>query len=199
MGMPKDRRIQRTRALLRTALLELVQEKGFESLSVQEITDRANVGRTTFYAHFDGKEALLLAGFDDLHEQLHRQYREVRARSVDWRTSSFGFGREMFEHVAAYRDVFQYMAGKPSGDAVLVRLKRLLIELVRDEVKRTPSSVRTGDASREVSVQFIAGALFNLLEWWLHERAPLTSVEMDRAFRQMAESALRAGQLSESP
>lgn len=66
MASNKDRRVQRTQQLLREALFALIQEKGFEKLSVQDIIDRANVGRATFYAHFDNKEDLLLSGFDAL-------------------------------------------------------------------------------------------------------------------------------------
>jgi AcrR family transcriptional regulator len=58
-----DRRVQRTRQLLRTALVPLIEENGFEALTVQDIIDRANVGRATFYAHFDKKEDLLVSGF----------------------------------------------------------------------------------------------------------------------------------------
>jgi AcrR family transcriptional regulator len=53
-----DRRVQRTQQLVRSAMLSLIQEKGFETLTVQEIIDRANIGRATFYAHFDGKDDL---------------------------------------------------------------------------------------------------------------------------------------------
>lgn len=59
MAKRRDRRVERTEQLLRQALLALVQEKGFEALTVQEIIDRANVGRATFYAHFDNKDDLL--------------------------------------------------------------------------------------------------------------------------------------------
>ena len=60
-----DRRVQRTEQLLRAALMSLIQEKGFEALSVQDIIDRANVGRATFYAHFENKEDLLASGIHD--------------------------------------------------------------------------------------------------------------------------------------
>jgi AcrR family transcriptional regulator len=56
----RDRRVERTQQLLREALLSLIREKGFEGLTVQEIIDRANVGRATFYAHFENKDDLLL-------------------------------------------------------------------------------------------------------------------------------------------
>ena len=194
MGIHGDRRIRRTHELLRAALLELVKEQGFEGLSVRQITDRANVGRTTFYAHFDGKEELLLAGFDDLHERLHRHGRVARAGMAGQPARPFGFGRELFEHVDEYREVFQAMVGRRSGEMAQARMKGLLVELVRNEVQRGPAPVRSGDLRREVLVQSIAGALSGLLDWWMRERPPLAPAEMDGAFRRMAESALRADQ-----
>ena len=75
-GRVEDRRIQRTRQLLQGALLSLIQEKGFESLSVQDIIDRANVGRATFYAHFQNKEDLLASGIDGLRASLKERQRQ---------------------------------------------------------------------------------------------------------------------------
>ena len=69
----EDRRIQRTRALLLSALLDLIVERGYEELTVQDIVDRANVGRSTFYKHFLDKRALLLSGVDGLQGLLTQQ------------------------------------------------------------------------------------------------------------------------------
>ncbi len=55
-----DRRIQRTRALLRDALMRLIIRKGYDEITIQDITDEANVARTTFYLHFADKDELLL-------------------------------------------------------------------------------------------------------------------------------------------
>ena len=65
-----DRRIQKTKRGLSQALVELILERGYEQITVQDILDRANVGRSTFYAHYRDKEALLLACFDDMQTQL---------------------------------------------------------------------------------------------------------------------------------
>src|SRR6266542_5467464 len=65
-----DRRVQRTRQLLQGALMSLIQEKGYEALTVQDILDRANAGRATFYAHFDDKEDLLVSRLDGLRASL---------------------------------------------------------------------------------------------------------------------------------
>src|SRR5512139_3251865 len=67
---PTDRRVLRTRATLREALVRLILERGWDDISVQDVCDRANVGRSTFYSHFADKEELLLAGFDDLRKAL---------------------------------------------------------------------------------------------------------------------------------
>ena len=71
-----DRRVQKTRKLLQEALINLVAEKGYDSVTIQEILDDANVGRSTFYAHFQDKEQLLhsiLERLDELFEQHKEQ------------------------------------------------------------------------------------------------------------------------------
>lgn len=75
-----DRRVQRTRELLRAALLSQIEEKGFEATSVQNIIDRANVGRATFYAHFDNKEDLLVSGLDGLRTALKGHQAKAHSR-----------------------------------------------------------------------------------------------------------------------
>ncbi|MFC5524144.1 TetR/AcrR family transcriptional regulator [Rhodanobacter ginsengisoli] len=189
MTRSEDRRIQRTQQLLRTSLLELVKEKGFEALSVQEIIDRANVGRTTFYAHFSNKEELLMCGFDELRVLLKQRQREARTRQDE---RLFAFSREMFEHVSEHRDVFRAMVGKRSGAAVQRRLQELLIELVREDVKLALPALRAMPAQREPVVRFVAGAFFGLLGWWLDDKPHLTAAEIDRRFRQLAVPATNA-------
>ena len=70
---PVDRRVQRTRDLLRNALIAQLQERGWDVISVQHICDHANVGRSTFYTHFNSKDALLAGGFDDLRKMIRAQ------------------------------------------------------------------------------------------------------------------------------
>src|SRR5262245_65774233 len=65
-----DRRVRRTRELLRVALLELIQEQGYDRITVQDILDRADIGRSTFYAYYRDKDDLLRAGFKDIRAAL---------------------------------------------------------------------------------------------------------------------------------
>src|SRR5262245_47432298 len=66
-----DRRVQRTRRLLHDALMSCILEKKYELISVQDILDRADIGRSTFYTHFQDKDDLLLSGFENLKGLLH--------------------------------------------------------------------------------------------------------------------------------
>ncbi len=61
-----DRRIRRTCKSLHEALISLLLEKNYDEITVQEILDRTDVGRSTFYAHFEGKDELLVSGIHDL-------------------------------------------------------------------------------------------------------------------------------------
>jgi AcrR family transcriptional regulator len=65
-----DRRKARTRQLLRDALMALIVEKGYEAISIQDIVDRANVARPTFYLHFKDKEELLFTSLVEIYEEL---------------------------------------------------------------------------------------------------------------------------------
>ena len=74
-----DRRIRRTQKSLHEALISLVLEKNYDSITVQEILDRADVGRSTFYAHFDGKDKLLLSGTHELRNTLNAALQRERS------------------------------------------------------------------------------------------------------------------------
>jgi AcrR family transcriptional regulator len=165
----RDRRVERTQQLLREALLTLIREKGFEALTVQEIIDRANVGRATFYAHFDNKDDLLLSGFDEFRASLKAHQRDALSRGRNVEDRVFGFSHEIFSHTNEYREVFRAMVGKRSGAALQRLLHKLLVDLVREDVKQTVARPENGAVPAEAVVQFVAGALFGLLMWWLVE------------------------------
>ncbi len=66
-----DRRVQRTRELLQKALIELVNERGYDALTIQDIVDRANVGRTTFYLHYSSKDDLFMSCHEAIVSEFH--------------------------------------------------------------------------------------------------------------------------------
>jgi AcrR family transcriptional regulator len=188
----RDRRVERTQQLLRTALFSLIREKGFEALSVQEIIDRANVGRATFYAHFDHKEDLLVSGFDGLQASLKKHQREAFSRGKNMDERVFAFSHEVFAHVNEYRGVFRAMVGKRSGAMIQQLVHKLLVDLVRDDVRATVSGNKDDLKRTEALVQFLAGGLFGLLGWWLDSTKRLSVEEVNTLFRQLAIPTIKA-------
>ena len=192
MARTRDRRVERTGQLLRGALVALIREKGYEALTVQEIIDRANVGRATCYSHFDNKDDLLVSVFEVLRAALTARQREAFARGRTLEERVFGFSREVFAHANEHRDVFRAMVGKRSGAVVERVLHKLLIELLREDVTGVAGRPRRPDVRAEALVQFLAGALFGLLMWWIDGNEKLSEAEIDAMFRGMALPAFTA-------
>lgn len=187
-----DRRVQRTREQLLSALLALIRERGFEALSVQDIIDRANVGRATFYAHYDNKEDLLVSGLEEFRTAIREHQRRLRQQSAAGAVEPFLFSRELFAHVAGHRDVFGAMVGKRSGAVVQRLMHRILLELVREELEAWGSPDRGGRVPAEAAVQYIAAGLWGLLAWWVDARKAPSAEEMDTCFRRLAVPSLEA-------
>jgi len=185
-----DRRIQRTRQLLHGSLMALIQEKGFEALSVQDIIDRANVGRATFYAHFDSKEDLLASGIENLRESLRERQRQERSAGGS-DEGLFAFSRELFIHANEHRTVFRAMVGKRSGAVVQQLLQKMLVDLVRDEVKDTWAE-KENETPIEAVSQFIGGGLFGLLMWWGNGKMRMAVDDVDSMFRRLAIPSVKA-------
>jgi AcrR family transcriptional regulator len=187
-----DRRVERTRQLLRDALVSLIREKGFAALSVQEIIDRANVGRATFYAHFDNKEDLLMAGLEGLRSSLKELQRHALTREVTPEERLFAFSRELFKHTDGHRDVFRAMVNDQTVGLLQRVFHRMIVDLVRDDVKATLSRSRAGSLPTEAGVQFVAGGLYGLLMWWLEARVRPSAEEVNAYLRRLAIPAVTA-------
>ena len=193
MGTKKDdRRVQRTQQVLRTALVSLIEGKGFEALTVQNIIDRANVGRATFYAHFDNKEDLLVSGFDGLRAVLKELQRQAHMRTASSDERLFAFSHEMFAHIAEYRTVFRAMVGKRSGALVQQLLQKIVVDLVRDDLKAMVGRRDNRSAPAEAVVQFVTGGFFGLAMSWATGKLPLSVEEVNALFRRLAMPGVKA-------
>ena len=180
-----DRRVERTDQLLRTALFELIEEKGFESLTVQDIIDRANVGRATFYTHFDNKDDLLLSGLDQLEEELKQHQRRVHARSTRLEDVILVFSYEVFAHTEKHRQLFRALSTDSTGVAIQQAWHKILLDLVREDVKAVFAKEENSSVPTDALVRFIAGAFFGVLIWWLEGERNLSAREITAIFRKL--------------
>jgi len=189
----QDRRVQRTRETLRSAMTSLIQERGFEAITVQDIIDRANVGRSTFYSHYRSKDDLLRGAVELMRSSLRKFQLRAPVRGQSSEERLFAFSRELFAHAHEHRDVFRAMMGKRSGAQFQQHLHRMLADLVRSDVESMGSRKSRQPSRVEAVVQYVTGGLVGLLISWTDEIKQLSIDEVDALFRRMAIPAAQAG------
>lgn len=184
-----DRRVRRTKDLLRGALLSLIKEKGYERITVQEIIDRADVGRSTFYAHFRDKEDLLVYGLEELREPFTSATGGNSRRQGTDASPSL----TVFEHFATYHDVWKAMAGRRGAEVFVRYLHEFLTELVRDQLRaRAPHGPTRVPV--DALVEFAVSTLLGLgMRWWQLGEAPYSARDVDQIYRRLTEPAIQAG------
>ena len=175
-----DARVRRTRDALGDALVALMQEKPFDTITVQDVLDRARVGRSTFYAHYSDKDDLLMSDAEEFFESLSN------ALSVRGDKSDRVFPvKEFFSHITeAKQFVDALMASGKFHDnmelahGVFARgIERRLSELPRGQ--GIPAAERPAIAFAH------AGALLSLLTWWVDRGMRQPPEEMDQLFHTM--------------
>lgn len=172
-----DRRVQRTLALLRDALMELIQEKGYDAITVQDITDRANVARTTFYLHFRDKDELLFEGMRVIYDELVE--RELRVAGEN----TLGFldiaSASDFEHVAEHAAFYRVMLSERGSMAFTVRVLDYLASVcLTDMVEPLEAEGKQPRIPPGFIAHILAGAQIGVMRWWLQNDMPHTPDEM---------------------
>ena len=175
-----DARVRRTRDALGDALVALMQEKPFETITVQDVLDRAQVSRSTFYSHYSDKDDLLMSDAEEFFESISM------ALSVHGDKSDRVFPvQEFFVHLSDVQPFYKALvkSGKFQENMELARghfargIERRLSELPRGKSippKQLPAIAFTH-----------AGALLSLLTWWLDRGMRESPAEMDELFHRM--------------
>lgn len=188
MNMKKtDRRVERTRQLLRDALVLLILEKGYQKITVQDIIDRANVGRSTFYSHYRDKEDLLFSGFDELAYDLDRHMRSPDQTGED--QEHLLHSREFFIHAHNNRELYMAMSESGGGEQLLEIGRRHMQNHIEAHLLQFPSLGR--EFPLPVITNFLAGSLLTMILWWLEQEAPYSPQEMDTMFNALAMPGVR--------
>jgi AcrR family transcriptional regulator len=175
-----DARVQRTRDALGDALIALMQEKPFETITVQDVLDRAHVSRSTFYTHYSDKDDLLMSDAEEFFEHLSLVL-SVRGDQSDRVFPA----KEFFAHLADVQPFFKALvkSGKFQENMELARghfargIERRLAELPRG--KSIPANELPAIAFTH------AGALLSLLTWWIDKGMREPPEKMDELFHRM--------------
>jgi AcrR family transcriptional regulator len=181
-----DMRVRRTRERLGDALVELIQKKPFDTITVQDVLNRADVSRSTFYTHYRDKNDLFLSDVDDFFEGMAT----VLSRRND-SSERIAPVRELFAHVAEWRPFWAALVSSGRVHDVVelgqghfaLGIEQRLAELPR--AREIPAKQRAAVASA------LAGALLSLLSWWVHHGLRESPAYMDGLYHRLALTGLR--------
>jgi AcrR family transcriptional regulator len=185
-----DRRVRRTRELLRSALHSLIEEKGYDSITVQDILDRADVGRSTFYAHYRDKEDLLRSGFEDIRSALAAE-RDAAATAGQSHVQFLQPTLVVFQHVGRYRHQWKSLVRKGGADLVIRILRESATDLVREHFRCHFPAEKGNQTQMDAAVQFVVGALMGLLSWWLDNDVTYSAEEIYSICRRLTTQGVR--------
>jgi AcrR family transcriptional regulator len=181
----KDRRSERTRQLLSEALIQLMVQRQYDLITVQDVIDKANVGRSTFYAHYQDKEDLLTSSFERVLAMLN-----PHVDRGDAATARLLHTEGLFQHVKDHHYLYKaLMWGQglellfKKGQAYLSRnIEEQIVLLTSQHELPVPLSILSN---------YLAGTLLTLLKWWLDNNMPYTPQRMDEIFQQLVMPGMR--------
>lgn len=186
-----DRRVQRTRERLQKALIELIDERQYDAITIQDIVDRANVGRTTFYLHYSSKDELFISCHKAIVSEFHYGPFYTCSRE-ELLSPEAPVGMTLaYRHLEDVRTrlypIFQSKDGQ------------LLLRRIRDwNAQEIETSLRAAFAEAHSTIPFdvlanyLAGAQIALMQWWLEKRRPHTPENLAQTFHRLQRTAIRA-------
>ncbi|KAA6456426.1 TetR/AcrR family transcriptional regulator [Acidobacteria bacterium AB60] len=180
-----DRRVRRTRDTLGDALVELIREKPFDDITVQQILDRAGISRSTFYEHYRDKDDLFLSDVEDFFEMMSTLL--TRHNAPARRLVPLA---ELLAHLAQVRDF--YAAVVASGKIVDVKElgRGYFARSIEERLRLT--GVQADPAQLAAQAHALAGSMFALIDWWMDRAQNTDPREVDALFHRMAWNGLPA-------
>jgi AcrR family transcriptional regulator len=181
MKLPKaDRRSKRTRKLLGDALVELMLEKHFERITVQDILDRADVGRSTFYAHYRDKEGLLMS---EIEQVIH----ELEAYTTAAGNPQHGLlpSLELFRHVKEQRRLMRAFVWGRGAELLTQDFQDRVSKIIEQNIRSMLVDSATISVPLSVVASFVASTYLLLLRWWFDEDMQHTPEQMDEIFQKL--------------
>ena len=185
-----DRRVERTRELLQKALIELITERGYDAITIQDIVDRANIGRTTFYLHYNSKNELFMSCHEAIVSQFHLGLFHPLSREELLSTEIPQEMTSAYRHLEEGRALlYPIFEGKDSQP---------ILRQIRDRSAREiEANLRTIFAEADSVIpldmlaNYLAGAQIALMQWWLEKRRPHKPQNLAQTFHRLQRAAIR--------
>jgi Transcriptional regulator len=175
MSDKQDRRSQRTRHLLSAALVALIREKDYSTITVSDIIDRANVGRSTFYAHYRDKDDLFVGELDRVIEVLSQHI-------PNQEEIPFFPSLGLFRHVGEEYELYKSLLWGSGIDLLIKHLQKSLSKRIEQGFQESGKEI---NIPLPILASFIAGSFLTLLKWWLENKMIYSPEEMDEIFKRL--------------
>ncbi|WP_459480182.1 TetR/AcrR family transcriptional regulator [Clostridium saccharoperbutylacetonicum] len=177
MEIKYDLRVIRTYKLLTEALLQLMSEKHFEDITVNELCKRAMIRRTTFYKHFADKYEF----FRFFVWQLQTDFDATNPASSDY-TAPYSFYISILRHILNFLREHEQFVHMVLGSNLLPTLLDILSEqLISDITEKIKIGKKKGiavSASPEIVASFFTGAIIHTIKWWLMQKKKISEEKL---------------------
>jgi AcrR family transcriptional regulator len=173
-----DRRKIRTRRLLREGLLSLIVERGYDNLSITEITERADLRRATFYLHYGSVDELLLTTLSEIFDELAKEIEAKQPLQPFWLRTEPPHIQPVFEYLAQNARLYHALLSGASGAMVQRSIRDYLAAVKLIDLAAIPAKALP--IPPEVLANYISGTECNMLVWWLENEMPYTPKEIAR-------------------
>jgi len=181
-----DKRVRRTHERLGSALIELIQEKPIDDVTVQEVLDRASVGRSTFYLHFRDKNDLLLSELEKFLEMMStalsiRKEESRRVVPVE----------ELFAHIGKQKKIYRALADSGRLNDFFDLAQGYFSRGIEQRLRESKGLAKLPQRELAARAVALAGSLLSLLRWWLDRGAKEPPGDMDKLFHRIVSKELQ--------
>ncbi|MCC6612494.1 MAG: TetR/AcrR family transcriptional regulator C-terminal domain-containing protein [Anaerolineae bacterium] len=188
----QDRRSQRTRQLLGSALVELMLEQRFDTITVQDILERANVGRSTFYEHYTDKEDLLMS-------EIFRVLHALQAHSTTPEAEAEGLipSLEFFRHIREQQRLLHTFLIGRGAEYLTHEMEAQLSKLAEHNLLALAGGQANAQMPIPLTARFVARTFLMLAQWWSEQDMRQTPEEMNALFLRLVMPGVRAALASD--
>ncbi|MFD2215801.1 TetR/AcrR family transcriptional regulator [Metabacillus endolithicus] len=171
MGKKTDLRVIRTKKLIKEALLKLIQEKGFENMTIQDIADEALINRATFYLHYQDKYDLLEqvsnTYLQELMDEINPDYHIQNGR-MDLDRFQITLKR-VFDNIKKNRDFYQVMFGPNGVQEFTAKIEKHIYHKFQQKFHEIVENVESLEVPSDFLLNFISSAYIGVTKWWVKE------------------------------
>jgi AcrR family transcriptional regulator len=182
-----DRRSRRSQQALIEALIDLMASKPYDSISIKEIVDRANVGRSTFYAHYQTKDDLVKSGFERLLDETVKNI-VLDKNNQDLNVDVTG----VFQHAAGHYPIYKTLMWGTGYRILTIDEHNVFSEKLTQRLTLLFMDASKIDVPMDVLGVFFSGNLLILLRWWLDNKMPYPPEKMNELFQKLVMPGIKS-------